>query len=232
LLWLTLLGWLLCGPARAAGTEFVAAPDFAAAGPTEAKGALVWIHGTYARDQPGPPPPPDFVSREAKAGFDVWYLRRDRDDDPISRGADMLARGVWLLRERGYRHVIVAGHSRGAWIALTILAHPGLADAVAAFSPAAHGTSDERKPRAIADWTALWALAVNNGTHVVLVQLASDAWDPDPWRRLAIAQDKFGANLLSIFQPSEPVGHSGVYEPAFDERFGALVQTFVAPPEP
>jgi hypothetical protein len=110
---------------------------------------------------------------------------------------------------------------------LTALAHPGLADAVVAFSPAAHGTREEWKNQAMTDWTALWDAAVNDGTRVVLVQLRDDPWDPDPPRRLAIARARLGSNLLSIFQPAEPKGHAGVYEPAFDELFGARIGEFL-----
>jgi hypothetical protein len=218
---------VLCGPVSAADLAFVRAPEFTYAGPSVARGALVWIHGTYGRDQTGPPPPPDFVGREAATGLDVWDFNRDRGDDPLPRGAEILARGVQDLRDLGYRRVIVSGHSRGAWIALTVLAHPGLADAVVAFSPAAHGTREDRKAQAMADWTALWDAAENDGTHVVLVQLADDPWDPDPPRRLAIARTRFGGNLLSIFQPASPKGHSGVYEPEFDGLFGAEIVHFV-----
>ena len=159
--------------------------------------------------------------------MDVWCFNRDRGDDPLDRGAATLAREVQGLRDLGYRRVIIAGHSRGAWIALTTLAHPGLADAVVAFDPAAHGRRDDRKARAMADWTALWDAAVNNGTRVVLVQLLDDPWDPDPARRLAIARARLGANLLSIFQPAAPTGHAGVYEPAFDEHFGTEIVAFL-----
>jgi dienelactone hydrolase len=218
---------LWSGPVWAGDLPFVPAPGFTQAGPGIAKGALVWIHGTYGRDQTGPPPPPDFVGREAAAGFDVWDFNRERADDPLPRGAEILAAGVQALRDRGYRRVIVSGHSRGAWIALTVLAHPGLADGVVAFSPAAHGTRDDRKAQAMADWAALWDAAVNIGTHVVLAQLLDDPWDPDPPRRLAIAREKFGANLLSIFQPAAPKGHAGVYEPEFDTQFGAGIEAFL-----
>jgi pimeloyl-ACP methyl ester carboxylesterase len=220
---------LWSGPALAAGTKFDRAPDLVWSGPAAATGVLVWIHGTYGRGESGPPPPPDFVRRMAGAGMDVWYLKRQRDDDPLGRGARVLAREVRGLRRLGYRRVIVAGHSRGAWIALSVLAHPGLANAVVAFSPAAHGRQDTRRAKAMADWTALWDAAVNDGTRVVLAQLLDDPWDPDPTRRLAIARARFGGNLLSIFHPQEPKGHAGVYEPAFDERFGARIAEFVCP---
>jgi hypothetical protein len=106
---------------------------------------------------------------------------------------------------------------------LTILAHPGLANLVVAFDPAAHGTRADHMAKAMDDWTALWEAAVNSGTHVVLVQLTDDPWDPDPAGRLAIAQARLGANLLSIFHPPEPKGHAGVYDPAFDPIFGARI---------
>jgi pimeloyl-ACP methyl ester carboxylesterase len=218
---------LLSGPVLAAGTEFIRAPGFAYAGPEAAEGAVVWVPGTYGKDQTGAPPPPDFVDREAAGGLDVWCFNRDRGDDPLERGGAILAREVQGLRKLGYRRVIIAGHSRGAWIALTILAHPGLADAVVAFSPAAHGTRAEQKAQAMADWTALWDAAVNDGTRVVLVQMANDPYDPDPARRLAIARAKLGANLVSIFQPATPIGHAGVYEPAFDEQFGARIASLL-----
>ena len=219
--------WVLCGTALAAGEECIRAPEFPHAGPAAAKGALVWVPGTYGRDQTGPPPPPDFVHRESEAGLDIWCFNRDRGDDPLDRGAERLAHEIQALRDQGYRRVIVAGHSRGAWIALTALAHPGLTDAVVAFSPAAHGTSEARKPKAMADWAALWASAVDDGTHVALVQLGDDPWDPDPAGRLSIARARFGANLLSIFQPAAPTGHAGVYDPAFDPRFGSQIAKFL-----
>jgi pimeloyl-ACP methyl ester carboxylesterase len=211
----------------ASGTEFSRATGFPYSGPTVAKGALVWVPGTYGKDAAGPPSPPDFVGREAAAGMDVWCFNRDRGDDPLDRGAETLAREVKTLRDLGYRRIIVAGHSRGAWFALTVLTHPGLADAVVAFSPAAHGTREERKNQAMTDWTTLWDVAANNGTRVVLVQLQDDPWDPDPPRRLSIARARLGSDLLSIFQPAEPKGHAGVYEPAFDELFGARIDEFL-----
>ena len=135
-------------------------------------------------------------------------------------------RGIEALRASGYRQVIVSGHSRGAWIALTALARPGLADAVVAFSPAAHGTREARRAAALADWAALWAAAVDDVARVVLVQLAGDPWDPDPARRLAAAQARLGGNFMAVFLPAVPTGHGGVYEPGFDAAFGAAIAAF------
>ena len=217
---------LFGGPVLAADPGFVRAVEFPHAGPGAARGALVWIHGTYGQHETGPPPPPDFVAREAASGLDVWCFNRDRRDDPLPRGAELLVRGIEALRASGYRQVIVSGHSRGAWIALTALARPGLADAVVAFSPAAHGTREARRAAALADWAALWAAAVDGAARVVLVQLAGDPWDPDPARRLATARARLGGNVMAVFLPETPRGHGGVYEPGFDEAFGAAIAAF------
>ena len=111
---------------------------------------------------------------------------------------------------------------------MTALAHPGLADAIVAVSPAAFGTKPERQAEARAAWTALWRAAWPARTRVVLVQLAGDPYDPDPPWRLAVARHA-KVRLKSVYLPPEPRGHIGVYEPAVDERLGAEIASFAVP---
>ena len=229
---------LLAVPAR--GAELPVAeplhpsPNFTQAGPASAKGALVWLHGSYDTDtQHTPPAEPSWIARLAHHGFDIWRFDRTPGRDPLTPGGEALARGLAALRDGGYRQILVAGHSRGAWIALTALAHPGLADAVIALSPAAHGTRPERRAQAMADWTALWQAARPAATRIVLVQLADDPLDPDPPRRRAIAREaatRDGLRLLSVFLPSAPRGHIGAYEPDFDRLLAPQIVAFVDRP--
>jgi pimeloyl-ACP methyl ester carboxylesterase len=165
------------------------------------------------------------VGRLAGLGLDVFQFLRPRGNDPLAGSGETLAKGLTELRARGYRRIVVAGHSRGAWIALTAMAHPGLADAIVALSAGAHGTAPARQPQARADWQALWASANAPDTRVVLVQLRDDPYDPDPAWRLDIAR-KARVQLTSIFLPPEPVGHVGAYLPAFDEQLGAEIAAF------
>ena len=217
---------LLTVPAFGADLPFVPCALYPAVGPVRAVGALVWLPGTYGKDEPGPPPPPDIVGRLARPGFDVFQFLRPRQQDPLAGGAAVLAQGLTELRARGYRRILVAGHSRGGWIALTATAHSGLADGIVAISPAAHGTRPERQPQARADWEALWAAADAPATRVVLVQLRDDPYDPDPgWRRAVAMRGR--VDLKSIFLPDEPTGHVGAYMPAFDARLGAEIEALV-----
>jgi dienelactone hydrolase len=225
LLRLIVLLLMLTARAFGAGSPFTPCPLYAAVGPQAARGALVWLPGTYGKDQPGPPPPPDVVGQLAAPGLDVFQFLRSRGNDPLAGGGETLARGLTELRARGYRRIVIAGHSRGAWIALMAMGHPLLADAIVAVSPAAHGTNSARQGQARADWEALWASANAPGTSVVLVQLRDDQYDPDPNWRLDIAR-KAQVTLKSMFLPPEPTGHVGAYLPAFAEHLGAAIAGF------
>jgi pimeloyl-ACP methyl ester carboxylesterase len=228
---------LLTRPARGdpvapSATPLRPSANFTQAGPASARGVLVWLHGTYDSTASGPPDEPDWVARMADRGLDIWRFDRKRGQDALTSGGEALAGGLAALRTMGYRHIIVAGHSRGAWIALTALAHPGLADAVVALSPAAYGTRPERQAQAMAAWAALWQAAAPAPTRVVLVQLAGDPYDPDPGRRRAIAEAesaRAGLHLLSVYLPPAPRGHVGAYEPDFDTLLGAKIAAFADP---
>jgi pimeloyl-ACP methyl ester carboxylesterase len=216
-------------PVTPAAPPFIPAPDFALAGPAKAQGAVVWLHGSYDTDQP-PPALPVWLGRLHDADWDVWRFDRVSGHDPLAPGGAMLADGVAKLRADGYRRIIVAGHSRGGWIALSILAHPGLADAVAAFSPAAHGPRPEQRPRAMAAWQALLDTMQPAHTRLMVVTWRDDPFDPDPATRLAELGDRArqaGYTLSVIDRPPAPTGHMGLYDPGFDAQFGACTAGFL-----
>jgi pimeloyl-ACP methyl ester carboxylesterase len=194
-------------------------------GANAAAGALVWLHGSYDTDaQPTPPPEPAWVGRMHRAGYDIWRFDRTPGRDPLAEGGAALLLGLERLHGSGYRHVTVAGHSRGAFIALAALARPDLVEAVAAISPAAHGSRRERHAQALIDFQAQMALA--GPVRLALVLLRDDPLDPDPPTRLAAARAS-RATVLGIDRPPMPQGHMGGYEPAFDRRFGACLTRFL-----
>jgi pimeloyl-ACP methyl ester carboxylesterase len=201
-------------------------------GPARARGALVWLHGAMGPADTVPPDPPAWVGRMAARHLDIWRFDRRRGADALASSDAGLARGTAALRAAGYRRIIIAGHSRGGWIALSILAHPGLADGVVVISPGAFGTRPERQAESRASWQAMWQAAGRARTRVVLVQLADDPFDPDPPQRRAVAVQqarRAGLRLWPLFQPREPRSHVGVYDPAFDSRLGAAIARFVDP---
>ena len=203
---------------------------FTPTGPQAAAGALVWLHHGYdPADWPQGPPEPPWVARLAADGYDIWRFDRTRGQDPLGAGGEALLGGLAALRAGGYRRRVVAGHSRGAFIALAALARPDLADAVAAIQPAAHGTAAAGHARALADFGA--CLQAARGVALALVLLRDDPYDPDPEARAAMARAA-GLTLLLIDRPDSPTGHMGGYEPGFDARFGACLAGFLERPAP
>ena len=189
-------------------------------GPGDAVGALVWLHPSYAGDQP--PPAPPWTARLVAAGWYVWRMDRAGPGDPLDAGAQRLAAGRAALRALGYRRVLLAGDSRGAFIALRALAVPGVADAVVLTAPAAHGRSEARRPQALADFSAAMdAAAVGGVARIALVLFADDAWDPDPVERAGMFRAgvaRMGIVGLLIDRPG-----------AFDALFGACLAAFIDP---
>ncbi len=218
---------LLTAPVRAAteAAPFQPSPGFKLRSPALAAGALVWLHGSYDTDAtPTPPAEPRWVTRIHRSGYDIWRFDRTPGRDPLGESGGLLVMGLEQLRAAGYRQIVVAGHSRGAFIALAALERPDLVDAVAAISPAAHGTRAERRPQALSDFSA--RLAAVGPARLALVLLRDDPLDPDPAARLAIARAS-RAVILGIDRPQRPRGHMGGYEPDFDRRYGACLTRFL-----
>lgn len=231
---LALLAVPLAGSAEPARL-FHAAPAFNQSGPALARGVLVWLHGSYDSDQypAAPPPAQPWVGRMAALGYDIWRFDRVPGHDPLPQGDADLLKGLAMLRKAGYRRVVVAGHSRGAFIALSALAHPDLADAVAVISPAAHGTDPKRRQAAIKAFAALMNAIPREHRHAArfaFVTLRDDPLEPGAATRVALvrkAAHRTGLHLLVIDRPKQPVGHMGGFEPAFDAIYGACLAAFL-----
>jgi len=225
---LTLLALTAAAPLPEA-SPFHPSPAFAQSGPQTARGALVWLPGAYNSDTDPPPPEQPWVARLARRGYDIWRFDRTPGHDPLGPGGDALIAGLERLRAAGYRRIIVAGHSRGAFIGLAALAHPDLADAVAVISPAAHGTRPERIAQALADLTARLD-AIRGPLRFAFVQLRDDSFALNPDARASLvrkAAERANVQLLLIDRPPAPTGHDGGFEPEFDALFGACVADFI-----
>jgi pimeloyl-ACP methyl ester carboxylesterase len=233
-----LLALALAMPARAAPPEaapFLPSAIYPITGPATARGALVWLQGGIAPGQFLPPefpegqPAPLWLARVSEAGWDVWRYNRIAGHDALAAGAEGLVRGLQALHAAGYRHVVVAGFSRGAFIALSALAHPDLVEAIAVLSPAAHGVNPARRAQAMADFQARLD-AARGPMRFAIGQFSDDPFDPDPPARARAARDmaaRTGITLMQIYRPDAPTGHMACFEPEFDPQFGAKLVAFL-----
>jgi pimeloyl-ACP methyl ester carboxylesterase len=227
---------LLAAPLAAGAQTPVLQPSrqFDLVGPALARGVLVWLHGAYDSDEYRlPPPTQPWVGRMAALGYDIWRLDRAPGHDGLEAGAAALLKGVETLRARGYRRVVVAGHSRGAFIALWALAHPKLVEAVAAISPAAHGTDPKRHAAALAAFAARMKAIPRQHGHPARFAFATfrdDPLEPDARQRIAMARRAArltGLKLLVIDRPRAPAGHMAGYTAEFDRAFGPCLAAFL-----
>ncbi len=199
-------------------------------GPAAARGVVVWSHGQGGRDvdSRGLQPPP-LLRPFNDAGFDV--VRFDRApmvDNPV-RAAGWLRDELAVLRRSGYRSIVAAGQSRGAWTSLQVLDTPGLADVVLALSPAAHGSGGSTNLTAQDDdLRALVADAAPSRTRVAVAQFSADPFMSDAEIRAQLIrrlQGREGA-LLLIDRPAGFSGHFAGVGSAFGRAFGACLLQF------
>ncbi len=217
--------------------DFVPDPRYFWHGPAAARGVVVWAHGSNGPDidlrglQPLP-----FVRAFNNAGYDVIRFQRAPLVDTVLRARGWLADELPALRRMGYRRVVVGGESRGGWTSLQMLDTAGLADAVLAVVPAAHGTGDSMNLTAQDDdLREIVADAPPSQTRVALVQFLNDPFTSNLEAHAQLMQrlrPKIGA-LLLIDRPPGFSGHFGANGAAFAQDFAACLLHFAddsAPP--
>lgn len=216
---------------------FRAAPLMFRHGPRAAEGVVLWSHGyggpqmdQRQRSLPG------ILALLNDAGWDVMRFDRDPADDLLPSATATLRRGLPMLREAGYRRVVLAGQSRGGWQSVLIAAErPELVHAVLAFAPAAHG--EAARPNNLAeglgDFRRILAGLPNEGPRLAVAVFAEDPFDPDPGARAAAVADLAGqrqAPTLALF-PEAPIrGHGGASDWRFTRALGPCIVSLVQAP--
>lgn len=205
-------------------------------GPAAARGVVVWAHGYGGPEMDNRGIQPQSLIRPLNnMGYDVVRFDREPMADARDRAAGWLHDGLQEMRRLGYRSVVAAGQSRGAWNSLQVLDTPGLADVVIAVSPAAHGTGGSTNLTAqYDDLRTVLAGVANTRTRVAFVQFSGDTFIGDADRRAGLLQGaapRLGA-LLTIDQPEGFIGHSAGATAAFGQRYGECLMHFTLDPSP
>ena len=198
-------------------------------GPAAARGVVVWSVGTAANvDLRGVQPPP-YLRAFNNAGFDVIRFDRAPLVDNAVRALGWLRDELPLLRRSGYRVVVAAGDSRGAWTSLQLLATPGLADVVIAIAPAAHGSGGSLNLSAQNDdLRSLVGDAAPSRTRVAVAEFTADPFvsDANVFSRLLQGLQSKTGGLLLIDRPPGLTGHAGGIGSVFARRFGPCLLQF------
>lgn len=215
-------------------------------GPQQARGVLVFAHGKGERagrgmgmDDARGSQPQSWTRHFNNAGYDVWRFDRHPNSDDTARAAGWLRSDLAELRRRGYRHIIVAGQSRGGWNAMMALDRPGLADVVIAIAAAAHGRGADA--RNDSQWQQIGQLEAiltagqaSSQARLAAANFRDDPYDAEPERRAALLR-QYGqrfAGFLLIDRPEGLIGHSAGASIAFNDRYGACLLNFATAPRP
>jgi len=228
------------GPAPVRDAVLASGPGWALAadrrflwqGPTSARGAYLWAHGRAAggQDSRGGQPQPH-VRIFNNAGYDVLRFDRAPATDETDAAAAWMRSALSELRAQGYARIIVGGQSRGAWNALQALEKPGLADAVVAVAPAAHGaTGSAAWAWALDDLRQVVRAARSPQARVAVANFTGDEFDPDPDGRAQIfrslASSRQVGALLFLDRPQGLEGHGAGADARFTQRYGACLLEF------
>lgn len=220
----------LAAPARAQFVLESAFPKTPALGPTRALGAVVWNHGKPPYRGADGDMLPFYVDRLRDAGWDVFRLERDWSSDNLALSPAALRDQVTALYDQGYRKIVLAGQSYGAWISLLVAASGPPIHAVIATAPAAFGRYPESRiyRRNAEDLYPI--LARIHGTRIMTFFFEGDAYDTGdrgvPTRE--ILEDN-AVDHVVVAYPHGWYGHGAANWNGFAVRFAPCIARFIDP---
>jgi dienelactone hydrolase len=204
-------------------------PARAALGPIDALGAVIWSHGrsTDAEDFEAPAPP--FLAELRSGGWDTFRFNRRRADDTLANSSRALVQDVHRLKEQGYRRVVLAGQSFGAFLSLLGADASDEVDAVIATAPAAYGSYADHYDTWRANATQLYPLLAQViRARVMLFYFHGDEFDPGgrgERSRDILAQRHL--DYVVIDQPPRLATHWAAGTPLFARLYGGCILAFL-----
>lgn len=232
--------------ATALGAAVHAAAGTEVQGPDKARGVIFYFRGYGAWRFPPRLPydrVPPYLLRFARDGWDVKTVEVPYYNRPpvnLPRIVALIHRTAAAARTQGYRRVVLAGQSRGAWEILQASDGTMPVDGVIMVSPAAHGTrylrNGRRNPNFDRGNPAFAALL----KHLKAPRVAFAFFRRDPFMtpaRAGLARtglaDRPGMALFIIDHPAGLPGHNAAWSPNFARAWGACLERFIdAPAKP
>src|SRR5437763_10888496 len=132
---------LAASPALALGLD-PAFPD-PPFGPGKAKGVVVWSHGRSINAEDSQSPSPSYLQALRNDGWETLRFDRLSKGDTLTDSTKRLIDYAAQLKHQGYKQVLLAGQSFGAFLALMAADASSDVDAVMATAPAAYGSFDD-----------------------------------------------------------------------------------------
>jgi len=217
---------LMSAPAWALGLD-PAYPE-PALGPIKAKGVVVWSHGRSINAEDSQSPTPSYLRALRNNGWDVMRFDRASQGDTLSDSTGHLVSYVSGLKHKGYKQVVLAGQSFGAFLALMAADASAEVDAVIATAPAAYGDFDDFYDSWRLNATKLYPLLEQvKRARVMVFYFHGDDFDPGGrGERSREILSGSGLGYAVIDQPAFLTGHWASGSGLFLRRYGSCIRDF------
>jgi pimeloyl-ACP methyl ester carboxylesterase len=219
-------GLIASAPAFAIGLD--PAFDGSAFGPAKAKGAVVWSHGRSINSEDSESPTPAYLTALREDGWDVMRFDRLSHGDTLSDSTKRLVDYTAQLKHDGYKQVILAGQSFGAFLSLMAADSSHEVDGVIATAPAAYGSFDDFYDSWRLNATKLYPLLEQvKRARVMVFYFHGDDFDPGGRgeRSRAILSER-GVGYSIVDQPAYLSGHWASSTGLFLRRYGNCIRDF------
>ncbi len=197
-------------------------------GPQAAAGLIVWSHGYMLGRDATASAPQGQVAYFTRDGYDLYRFDRQYIRDWPGDATD-LAEAVRQAKSMGYRRVILAGQSAGAWVSMAATMRGAPVDGVISVSAAHHGEVKDMRDvsRARSEWQQV-VKGIKPGPRLIVVNFVDDAYDVGG--RMDDAKAAFavsGVNAIVISNPEGFKGHGAAGNNVFPRKFGACIHDFI-----
>jgi pimeloyl-ACP methyl ester carboxylesterase len=197
-------------------------------GPQAAAGLIVWSHGYMSGKDSTGSPPQGQVANFTREGYDLYRFDREWIHD-WPGDATALADAARQAKAMGYRRVILAGQSAGAWVSMAAAYRGAPVDGVISVSAAHHGYVRTMRDVSIAraEWQQI-VRGIKPGPRLVVVNFAND--DYDVGGRMDDARAAFAASGVQAVVIAEPpgfTGHGAAGSNTFPRTYGACIHAFI-----
>jgi len=199
-----------------------------AMGPAKAKGVIVWSHGRSINAEDSESPSPAYLTALRDDGWDVMRFDRMSHGDTLSDSTKRLVDYTAQLKHDGYKQVVLAGQSFGAFLALMAADSSSDVDAVIATAPAAYGSFDDFYDSWRLNATRLYPLLERvKRARVMVFYFHGDDFDPGGRgeRSRAILSQR-GVGYAIVDQPAYLSGHWASSTGLFLRRYGNCIRDF------
>ena len=204
-------------------------PDRKRLGPAQAKGVVLYLHGIAANQDSYHHALPSYVQLLRLEGWEILRHNRSNTQDRLYDSTQALLKAVRELKDSGYRKIVLAGQSRGAWFAASIAGKSP--DVFAAISTAPGGYGDANigtMSRSAEELGEL--LAEIRNTRVMLFLFNGDPRENVPGGRGGRSQralTRAGVPFVVVDKPTDFWGHGASGMGRFTRRYGECIVRFV-----